>query len=166
VGAVTSPPDTGADRRTPGGWLPLTLIAASGAGFWCAAVAGPSVVSHELAGGGWLPPYSIAAHPSAWLVVALLWCATIAGAAGTWLALRAVGSGWSPRPRHLLAAAAVATVAFALVPPVNSDDVYSYAAYGRIAATGRNPYTTTPNDLGNDPVGRAVTPPWQDTPTV
>lgn len=152
--------------RDPLGALALTLIAASLGCFFAAAVAGPSVVSHELAGGALLPPYSLDLRPGPWLVVALLWAGTAAGAGGTWLALRALRAGWSPEPRKLLTAAAIATVAFAVVPPVNSDDVYSYAAYGRIAALGRDPYTTAPSELPDDPVTRAVTPPWRDTPTV
>ena len=157
-----SPPVT----KTGGGPVALALIAASLLTYWLAAVSGPSVVSHALPGGDGLPPYSFGLQPSAWLVVPMLWAATAAGAAGTWLALTALRRGWRPRTGMLLTAAAIATVAFALVPPVNSDDVYSYAAYGRMAALGRDPYTTAPRDLPDDPVARAVTPPWREEPTV
>jgi len=151
---------------TPRGPVALALIGTSLATYWLAAVSGPSAVSHPLPGGGGLPPYSLDLQLSAWLVVPMLWAATAAGAAGTWLALRALHQGWAPSIRMLLSAAAVATVAFALVPPINSDDVYSYAAYGRMAAIGRDPYTTAPRDLPDDPVARAVTPPWREEPTV
>lgn len=153
------------DRRTPRGRAPLALIAASLCGYWLAAVSGPSAVSRPLPSGGLLPPYSLGLHPSAWLVIPLLWAATAAGAGGSWLALRALRRGWSPRPSLLLTVAAIATIAFAIVPPVNSDDAYSYAAYGRMAAIGRDPYTTAPRDLPADPVARAVTPPWQGAPS-
>lgn len=171
MGAVNPPSAPASAERqtssgTPTGRAAIACIAASIAGFWLVAVAGPSVVSHELAGGGWLPPYSLDTSPAPWLVVAGLWGATLAGTAGTWLALRAINNGWRPRPRGLLAAAAVTTVAFAVVPPVNSDDVYSYAAYGQMAATGRDPYTTAPDDLAGDPVADAVTPPWREEPSV
>ncbi|MEP7053782.1 MAG: hypothetical protein ABI912_00860 [Actinomycetota bacterium] len=151
---------------TPRGPVALSLIATSLGTYWFVAFAGSSAVSHALPGGGASPPYSLVLHPAPLVVVALLWAATLAGGAGTWLALRAVRGGWTPAPHILLAAAAVATVAFVIVPPVNSDDVYSYAAYGRMAATGRDPYTTTAQDLPADPVAREVTKPWRDTPTV
>jgi hypothetical protein len=44
----------------------------------------------------------------------------------------------------------------------------SYAAYGRMVATGHDPYSTTPRELARagDPVAAAVERPWQNTPTV
>jgi hypothetical protein len=89
---------------------------------------------------------------------------TLAVAAG----LRALRLGWRPDPRWLLAGAGVAVVALLLVPPLGDADLESYAAYGRAAATGHNPYSTAPDVLAaaGDPVARAVEPPWQDTPSV
>lgn len=59
--------------------------------------------------------------------------------------------------------------AVTLVPPMGSGDVLMYAAYGRVAALGQNPYVTTPADisrLGFDPVTSAVELPWQGTTSV
>jgi alpha-1,6-mannosyltransferase len=48
-----------------------------------------------------------------------------------------------------------------------SRDVYSYAFYGRIAATYHaNPYVTTPVDFAKDPLWPLVGPKWVDTPAV
>jgi alpha-1,6-mannosyltransferase len=114
-----------------------------------------------------LPPYWIAAQPSPWLVSALLATALAAGAAGLLLGLRALHTGWQPRPRRLMAAGAAAAFALVLVPPMGSADVLVYAAYGRLATLGGDPYTQTAADLAarDDQVGRAVEAPWTDVPS-
>jgi hypothetical protein len=59
-------------------------------------------------------------------------------------------------------------VALSLVPATGSADPESYAAYGRMAHVGRDPYVTTPLDMVQigDPVAPAVEDPWKDTPSV
>ncbi len=54
------------------------------------------------------------------------------------------------------------------ITPVGSGDVASYAAYGRIAALGYNPYTFLPSQLPgpHNPYTTLVSPKWQDTPSV
>jgi alpha-1,6-mannosyltransferase len=132
------------------------------------AALGPSAVEPPLPGAGGLPPYAAALHPPAGLVVALLAAAVGLGTAGLLGAERAVRRGWAPAPRRLLAAGALAVAVLALTPPIGTADPQSYAAYGRLAATGRDPYASTPAELAatGDPVGRAVEPPWQRTPSV
>jgi hypothetical protein len=51
---------------------------------------------------------------------------------------------------------------------MGSADHLVYAAYGRLVATGGNPYTQTAHTLAvrGDPIGLAVQPPWTDTPSV
>jgi hypothetical protein len=154
--------DTSARRGAAG----LALIAASLLLYWVTALLGSSVAAHALPGGGALPPYSLDVGGSAWTVTLLLYAAAAAGAAGLLIAWRALQAGWEPRVRPLLVGSAVAVLALCLVPPTGSDDVYSYAAYGRMATTGHDPYTTTADDLPADPVAQAVTPPWRDTPSV
>ena len=111
------------------------------------------------------PPWHLHANPPAWLVTVLVAVAVLAGAAA--LALGLTGR-WRPRPRRLLAAGVLATAVLAVLPPIGSADPLSYAAYGRMVATGHDPYTTTPAQLAarGDPVGRAVELPWQHTPSV
>src|SRR3954452_16866365 len=55
-----------------------------------------------------------------------------------------------------------------MLPPIGSADSLSYAAYGRMAATGHDPYTTTPAGLARTggPVAAAGEGPWQQTPSV
>ncbi|MBC9729632.1 hypothetical protein [Streptomyces sp. TRM68367] len=73
--------------------------------------------------------------------------------------------GWRPDPRLLFCAGALAVLVVANLTPVGSSDTASYAAYGRIAALGGDPYVTTPAQLGGayaHLVGNA----WRDTPSV
>lgn len=54
-----------------------------------------------------------------------------------------------------------------LLPLLFSRDVYSYAYYGRIAATYHaNPYVATPADFPRDALAVYVGPKWADTPAV
>jgi hypothetical protein len=118
-----------------------------------------------LPGGGAQPPYSMLAHPSPYFVIALTAAGVLLSAAGLALCFWAARGGWWFRPRVLLFAGALATAAFALMPPVGSADHLNYAAYGRMAVTGNDPYNTTARNLPADPVARAVQD-WRDTPTV
>jgi alpha-1,6-mannosyltransferase len=127
---------------------------------------GPSAAESPLPGGpGWLPPYSLDARPSPWLVTGLLLAAMLLGGAGLALSMRALRRGWAPDPRRLLAGSVLAAAAMVAVPPMGSADVLVYAAYGRLAATGADPYAQTAHDLAarGDPVGLSVEAPWQDT---
>jgi hypothetical protein len=118
-----------------------------------------------LPGGPGQPPYSLVAHPSPYLIICLTAAGVVLSAAGLGLCLLAARKGWSFRPRMLLLAGVIATAAFALMPPVGSADHLNYAAYGRMVATGHDPYATTARDLPGDPVARAVQD-WAGTPTV
>jgi len=118
--------------------------------------------------GGGFPPYAATAHPSAGLVTALLYVAAVTGAVGllhSWLALR---RGWRPSARRLVFIGCLVAVAFTFLPHVGSADPESYAAYGREAAIGINPYVADPSRLSarGDPYAAIVEPPWQHTPSV
>jgi len=84
------------------------------------------------------------------------------------LGLLAVYRGARPAPRAVLVAALGAVLLLTAVPPLGSADHLSYAAYGRIAAAGDDPYVVDPLQWrnGTDPVAGAVQPPWQHTPSV
>jgi hypothetical protein len=58
--------------------------------------------------------------------------------------LWAHSQGWRPNPRHLLLISSAIVAVMVSLTPVGSSDTASYAAYGRIAAQGGNPYTTNP----------------------
>jgi len=163
---VPSPPAVTSTARAPYAFL----AALTGAIALVALVAatGPSAVEPALPGAGALPPYAANAQPAAGVVVALLALAVGLGTAGLLGTERALRRGWAPAPHRLLAAGALAVAALALTPPIGTADPQSYAAYGRLAAIGRDPYATTPAELAatGDPVGRAVEPPWRHTPSV
>jgi hypothetical protein len=115
-----------------------------------------------------LPPWDVGAEPGAWLTAGLVAGALVVGATGLgvgWLALR---RGWSPDPRRLLVAGVLAVAALVLVPPMGSADHLSYAAYGRIAVAGDDPYVESPQAWrsGTDPVTSQVELPWRWTPSV
>jgi len=88
---------------------------------------------------------------------------------GLAMMLWANSRGWSPNPRRVFWTAAGAVAVLVNITPVGSSDAASYAAYGRIAALGYNPYTFLPADLPggkNNPYTMLVSPQWQHTPSV
>lgn len=137
------------------------------------AVSGPSVMEPVLPGAAAppaspaQPPWAFDLHLSAYLAVGLTALGVVAGTAGLILLLRASRDGWSVNPRAVLLAGLFAAVVLTLVPPFGSSDPLSYAAYGRMVATGHNPYLTTPAQLAahGDPVARAVQD-WYGQPSV
>lgn len=58
--------------------------------------------------------------------------------------LWAHSQGWRPNPRRLLLVSTGIVAIMVCLTPVGSSDTASYAAYGRIAALGGNPYTASP----------------------
>ncbi len=117
---------------------------------------------------GLLPSYSLDLHPSSGLVTVLLDLAYVLGGLGVGLGLLAVRRGVRLRPRRVLLVGAAFAVAAVLVPPIGSADHVNYAAYGRIAAQGGDPYVVAPATWhgGRDPVTNAVEAPWTRTPSI
>jgi hypothetical protein len=156
------PGRTGSGARGPDaqarGRAGLAAIGLSIVATFVVAVSGVSVVEPALPGRSWQPPWAFDLHISAYLAVGLTAASLAAGAAGLVLVLRAMRGGWRIPARALLLAGIVAAAVLTLVPPFGSSDQLSYAAYGRMVATGHNPYLTTPADLAKlgDPVARAV----------
>jgi hypothetical protein len=93
-------------------------------------------------------------------------------ALGLAMMLWANSRGWLPNPRRVFLAAAATVAVLVCITPVGSGDIASYAAYGRIAALGHNPYTFTPAMLPVLPGGKLnaytaiVSPQWQGTASV
>jgi Glycosyl transferase family 2 len=155
-------------------WLRPGLLSLSFALLLLVAAAGPSAAKPGLGPHGWAPgdlPISL----SSAVVTAGLWTAYLLGAAGVALGLwRGPGSdrrgsrSWS-RSRFWSRSWPLALGALALLTaPIGSADHTNYAAYGRIAAQGGDPYVVPPITwaLGADPVTSAVEPPWTMTPSV
>ncbi|GAA4637563.1 hypothetical protein GCM10023196_091860 [Actinoallomurus vinaceus] len=147
------------------GFAGLSAAALGLACFLTVALLGPSVMEPALRGGPAQPPYSLNAHPSPYLVITLTAIGVALSALGLGLCLYAARRGWWISPRILLIAGGVAAVAFMLMPPIGSADHLNYAAYGRMAVTGNDPYSTAARDLPVDPVIRAVQD-WRDAPTL
>ncbi|MEU8268574.1 polyprenol phosphomannose-dependent alpha 1,6 mannosyltransferase MptB [Sphaerisporangium sp. NPDC049002] len=127
---------------------------------------GPSAVVPALRGPAWQPPYSLGAHPGGHLVIAMEAVAIVLGALGLGAGLIAARRGWAPDPRRLLLAGCLAVAVLAFLPPSGSADHLNYAAYGRMAALGHDPYATGAIALRGDPVANAVERPWQEEPSV
>ena len=145
----------------------LTLAALSFVLTATVALLGPSLMEPALPGRAGQPPWSLAAHPSPYLVIALSGAAILAACAGITLLISASKHGWLISPALMLLAGIAGALILAFLPPIGSSDHLSYAAYGRMAVTGHNPYTTTPADLARlgDPVARAVQD-WRNSPSV
>jgi hypothetical protein len=86
---------------------------------------------------------------------------------GLAMMLWANSRGWSPSPRKVFWTAAGAVGVLVNITPVGSSDIASYAAYGRLAALGYNPYIYAPNALPGgaktNPYTMLVSPMWQGT---
>ncbi|MEV5705803.1 polyprenol phosphomannose-dependent alpha 1,6 mannosyltransferase MptB [Actinoallomurus sp. NPDC052274] len=151
-----------ADRLGFGG---LSAGALGLACFLTVALLGPSVMEPVLPGSAGQPPYSLTVRPPAHLVIGLTAAGVGLSALGLGACLYASRRGWWIRPRILLIAGAVAAVAFMLMPPIGSADHLNYAAYGRMAVTGNDPYATAARDLPADPV-IGVVQDWRNAPTL
>ena len=142
------------------------------------AAAGPSAAKPGLGPRGWAPG-DLPVTLSSAVVTALLWTAYLLGALGVALGLwrgvrqgrpgaeRAPGSPTRPGQLHRLWPVALGARAL-LTAPIGSADHTNYAAYGRIAAQGGDPYLVAPITWagGLDPVTSAVEPPWTMTPSI
>ena len=106
-------------------------------------------------------------------VTAALWAAYLLGALavglGLWLGVGSREPPSWPGAHALQRLWPVGLGALALLTaPIGSADHTNYAAYGRIAAQGGDPYLVAPVTWagGLDPVTSAVEPPWTMTPSV
>lgn len=91
------------------------------------------------------------------------WVAALLALGGIIAGLVAARRGAHGPMRLIFVAAAVTVAALTVLPPVGSTDVLDYAAYGRIALLGHNPYVVTPIYLRlTDPTfGQSVPALWQ-----
>jgi hypothetical protein len=78
------------------------------------------------------------------IAIAMLYTGDILACLGLAGMLWAHSQGWRPDPRRLLLVSVGVVAVVCSLTPVGSSDVASYAAYGRIASLGGNPYTTNP----------------------
>jgi hypothetical protein len=111
-----------------------------------------------------------APHLPDWVADLVMYASIALCCLGLAMMLWANSRGWQPRPRRVFAAAAATVAVLVNITPVGSSDVASYAAYGRIAALGYNPYTFAPSQLPgggkSNPYTMLVSPMWQSTKSV
>lgn len=141
--------------------IPL-LVVAFGL-LWLVGAGRTSAAKPPLGSGDFSPGVLVAWYPNSTVVTTLLFVAYIAAALGV-----LVGLWQAPRRvAHWGLVAFVGATAL-LTGPIGSADHINYAAYGRIAMGGADPYVESPIKWrdGLDPVAGAVQAPWQDTPSV
>jgi hypothetical protein len=111
-----------------------------------------------------------------WASITLTFLAIILQCLGLAGLLWANSRGWRPNPRLLFLASCVIVAIMVCITPVGSSDTTSYAAYGRMANIGIDPYNNGPSQLSpnkgpyllgpSDPYTQVVGPMWQSTPSV
>jgi hypothetical protein len=124
--------------------------------------AGASAARPGLGPRGWAPG-ELPVHLSSAAVTATLWAAYLLGGAAV-----ALGLWRGVQPRLSWRWVIGLGVLVLLTAPFGSADHTNYAAYGRIAAQGGDPYLVPPVTWagGHDPVTSAVEPPWTMTPSI
>ena len=111
-----------------------------------------------------------------WASISMTYLAIILQCLGLAGLLWANSRGWRPNPRHLFLAACIIVAIMVNITPVGSSDTTSYAAYGRMANVGIDPYSNGPSQLSpnkgpyllgpGDLYRLVVGPMWQSTPSV
>jgi hypothetical protein len=109
------------------------------------------------------PPWELPLHVSKLAETTGLWLAALLAGGGLWAGLVAARRG-ARAPMWLIGATAVIAVVLLTVgPPAGSTDALDYAAYGRLALLGHNPYVASPLYLRlTEPgFGHSVPARWQ-----
>jgi hypothetical protein len=79
------------------------------------------------------------------LVGAMLYAGEVLACLGLAGMLWAHSQGWRPNPTRLFLLCTAIVAIMVSITPVGSSDTASYAAYGRVAALGGNPYVNSPS---------------------
>jgi len=96
----------------------------------------------------------------------MLYTADILACLGLAGMLWAHSQGWRPDPKRLVLVSSAIVAIMVCLTPVGSSDTASYAAYGRIAAQGGDPYVTNPRAWGDVAYTHIVGTMWRKTPSV
>ncbi|KNX38997.1 polyprenol phosphomannose-dependent alpha 1,6 mannosyltransferase MptB [Luteipulveratus halotolerans] len=140
--------------------IPLLLLAFGL--LFLVAGADPSAAKPPLGTSGWAPG-DLGLTLGSKAVTILLFIAYGSGALAVLIGLL------RPRLKHRWVVWVVILAALMLwTAPMGSGDHTNYAAYGRIAIQGGDPYVQSPHDWhgGLDPITASVQPPWQETPSI
>ena len=132
---------------------PRIAITVTGVGLLLGMIVGATAPNAQTLQHIWLPLTDLvsrllnpAHHLAHWglhdiLTSATLYSGDILACLGLAGMLWAHSQGWRPDPRKLLLASTVVVAIMVCLTPVGSSDTASYAAYGRLAALGRDPYS-------------------------
>jgi hypothetical protein len=128
---------------------PMVALTLSGAGLLLGMIVGATAPNAEtiplqLPLSHLLPALGPSSETNVVIASVLLYTSNVLACLGLAGMLWAHSQGWRPNPKHLLYASAAIIAVMVCLTPVGSSDTASYAAYGRIAALGGNPYTTGP----------------------
>jgi hypothetical protein len=128
---------------------PRVAIAVSGAGLLLGAIVGATAPNTatlpiRLPLSQFLQHFLPSLHSHPVVAMTLVYAGDILACLGLAGMLWAHSQGWRPDPRKLLAVSACVVAVLVSLTPVGSSDTASYAAFGRIAALGGNPYVTSP----------------------
>ena len=125
--------------------------------------AGPSMAVIHIPRPAAGPPWWLSLNPSIPLVTFALWVAAGTGGLGIFAGLFTVARGARPSARAIIVFSFLIVGILTVLPAGGSTDIVSYAANGRMAATGHSPYVMTPLQLkeSGDPIGQWIPPSWQ-----
>jgi hypothetical protein len=160
---------------------PRVALSVAGAGLLLGMIVGLTAPNAETLRRIWLPLTDLMSRwlnprhgipspgPHDIITAATLYSGDILACLGLAGMLWAASQGWRPDPRKLLLASTVIVAIMVCLTPVGSSDTASYAAYGRIASLGRDPYSA--NSLvflkAHDPAYFSVVGQlWQHQPSV
>ena len=130
--------------------------------------AGPSMAVIHIPRPAAGPPWWFSLHPSTPVVTFALWAAAGTGGLGVIAGLIAAARGARFPARSVAILSFLVIGILTVLPAGGSTDVLSYAANGRMAATGHSPYVETPGQLKNsgDPIGQYIPPSWRNNVSV
>jgi len=123
---------------------PGVAMSVAGVGLLLGMIVGATATNAETLPYIHLPLSHLPALTSDFVARALLYSGDVLSCLGLAGMLWAHSQGWRPNPRHLFYASAIIVTIMVNLTPVGSSDTASYAAYGRIASMGGNPYTVHP----------------------
>ena len=160
---------------------PRVALSVAGAGLLLGMIVGLTAPNAETLRFVWLPLTNLVSrwlNPHHHLVTyglhdiitaATLYSGDILACLGLAGMLWAHSQGWRPDPRKLLLASTVIVGIMVCLTPVGSSDTASYAAYGRIASLGRDPYSANSLvylDSHDHAYWQVVGQLWQHQPSV
>ena len=154
--------------RLVAAWIAAILIVISVGIMIAVLIAGPSMAVIHIPRPAAGPPWWLSLNPSIPLVTFALWVAAGTGGLGIFTGLFAVARGARPSARAIIVFSFLIVGILTVLPAGGSTDVVSYAANGRMAATGHSPYVMTPLQLkeSGDPIGQWIPPSWQTSVSV